>query len=108
MRTYHAERLLDADRTAVHATILDLVVELWGANSRLVTDDPRCGYLHAVAASPDDEEVWLCWELTPVAGVTKVGLTMDDLDTGPDMTDDLHAVLDLLTSRVAGAVHGNP
>ena len=103
MWSFEAERLVQEEPPAVHAAITSLVRTLWGDQHRLVHDDGLTRRLDAIAAvgGADDPDVWLSWDLTPTAPrLTRVRLTLHEVERGPDPTDGLSEVLALLSERV--------
>jgi len=105
MWTYQAERVVPSDPSDVHRAIDVVVADLWGDGSRVVVDDGvryRTDAI-AVAAELDDPDVWLTWSMEPVPEGTWVRLSLDEVHPGPDPSEALGEVLQLLAERLAVA-----
>jgi hypothetical protein len=101
MWTYHAERLVTGEPSAVHLAIADLVAMLWDNHSRTVLDTAE---ERLVAIAPDvrsgEADVWLTWRTAIRRGGTWVELQLDELEPGPDPTEALDTLLDTLADRL--------
>ena len=102
MHSYAAVRLVPADPVEVSGAVAALVATHWGAVGRVLVDDGLVR-TDAIAASAGEEaaDVWLTWQLTPAAGSTLVRLVLDEVEAGPDPTDDLVALLGELAESLA-------
>lgn len=101
MWTYHAERLVPGEPSAVRTAIAELVAATWADRSRTVldADDER---IDAIAANPSSSEadVWLTWRTEARPGGTRVVLQLDELERGPDPRGGLGTLLDALAVRL--------
>jgi hypothetical protein len=101
MWTYHAERLVTGEPSAVHLAIGDLVATLWGDLGRtvLAIADER---LVAIAADvrSGEADVWLTWRTSIRRDGTWVELQLDELERGPDPTEALDTLLETLADRL--------
>jgi hypothetical protein len=100
--TYEAERLISDEPLDVHAAIADVVRKMWDGRTHVVAEE-RLRRVDAVTVElgSDEPDVWLTWELTPVAGATRVRLVLEELDQGPDATEAIAEMLSLLGDRLA-------
>lgn len=101
MWTYHAERLVPGEPSAVRTAIAELVHATWGDRSRTVLD-ARDERIDAIAPSvrSTEADVWLTWRIEPRSCGTWVVLHLDELERGPDPSGELSALLDRLAIRV--------
>jgi hypothetical protein len=100
MDTYAVERLVPGGPPTVRAALESLVPAIWGDRARLVTDGGDGQRTVVFALGADDVDVWLSWELTEDHGSTRVRLLLDELDAGPDPTEALGQLLDMVAATV--------
>lgn len=100
MYTYTTERLIAAQPSRLPAAIDDLVERLWGGRARRVDDEPLLMYAVESVEGIGGPDVWLSFLVFPTGRACRVRVTLDELERGPDPTDGLDEVLDLLAADV--------
>jgi hypothetical protein len=98
MWTHQVQRLVPLAIDDVRAEIARLVDAAWSGATDVTTTEHhgrRADWIAAGAGS-DDIDIVLTWTLTDLDGATYVVLTLDEFDPGPDPTDELEQVLDML------------
>lgn len=108
MWSYRAERFVEGDAAAAGAAVADLVASTWGSRARVILDEPSGERLDAISSVDglDEADVWLTWQFTPEAGGTRVHVRLDELERGPDPTEELVELLDALAGRVVPLADG--
>jgi hypothetical protein len=105
MYTYTAQRLIPAAPPRVPYAIDELVVAFWGDRAnRVSVGQPARTFLVAGIDGTPDQRVWLSFRVTPVGRSSHVQVTLDEFTAGPDATEALADLLDLLAISVAVSV----
>jgi hypothetical protein len=104
IHTYEAERLISGEPLDVHAAIATVVRKMWVGRTHLVAEE-RLRRVDAVTVEfgSDEPDVWLTWELTPIAGATRVRLVLEELEQGPDATEAIADMLSILGDTLANS-----
>jgi hypothetical protein len=102
MWTYQAERTVGYDRCSVRLAIGEALRARWGSHATVVVldDDLRVDAIGS-EDDPATADVWLTWTFEAVAGATRVRLTLDEVEPGPDATAAVTELLDAVFDTVA-------
>jgi hypothetical protein len=104
MWTHQVQRLVPRPIREVRAEIARVVEAAWGRATDVTTTEHhgrRADWIAAGAGS-DDLDIVLTWTLTDLDHETHVVLTLDEFDPGPDPTDELEEILDMLGAMTRG------
>jgi hypothetical protein len=96
MWTYYAERVVPADTDRLNAAIDALVLDRWGDHAYLVAADGGSSRTYGIGQSSTrkDPDVWLTWHIHQLGDVSRLRLTLDEVEPGPDPTATLAALVD--------------
>jgi hypothetical protein len=101
MFTHTAERLITTDPAQLPSAIDAFVARSWGSLAVPVSDDhPRTFSIRTDTEDPAPD-VWLTFRIEPAGSRTRLRVSLDELDPGPDPTPALVYVLDLLVAAIA-------
>lgn len=98
MWTHQVERLVAQPIADVRAEIARVVEAGWSGATDVTTTEHhgrRTDWI-AAGAGRDEVDIALTWTLSDLDGETHVVLTLDEFEPGPDPTDELEQILDML------------
>lgn len=99
MQSHRAERLVRASAAAVRSAIGEVMQTLWPGDTRSIVDEGHdLTYVVHFDESAAAGDVWLSWSLTEVVAGTHVRVVLDEVDDGPDATDELARLLDVVAT----------
>jgi hypothetical protein len=104
MWTHQVQRLVPQPIDEVQTEIARVVETGWGDASDVTTTEHhgrRADWIAAGVGS-DELDIVLTWTLTDLDHETYVVLTLDEFDAGPDPTDELEQILDMLVAMSYG------
>ena len=102
MYTYTTERLVHASAARLPTAIDELVEAFWGGRAARISDgQPARTFLIAGIDNEPYQQVWLSFRVEPSGRNSRVLVTLDELTPGPDPTEALADLLDLVEISVA-------
>jgi hypothetical protein len=105
MWTHEVQRLVPRPVAEVREEIARIVDAAWcGATDVTTTEHHgrRADWIAAGVGS-DELDIVLTWALTDLDHETHVVLTLDEFDAGPDPTDEMEAILDMVVATTRGS-----
>jgi hypothetical protein len=105
MWTHQTQRLVPRPVAEVRADIARIVDGTWRTVALVTTTEHHGRRSDWISDGPcsDDVDIVLTWTLTDLDDATHVVLTLDEFNLGPDPTDGLEEILDVLVSMTHGA-----
>ena len=104
MDSYTAQRLIAALPQCLPDAIDELVLALWGRRAtRINRGQPPHSFVITGLDGTEDQTVWLSFRISRVGSSSHVQVTLDEATAGPDPTEALADLLDLLAISTAVA-----
>jgi hypothetical protein len=105
MWTHLTQRFIPRPVAEVRADIARIVDGMWRPITGVTTTEHHGRRSDWISVGPcsDDVDIVLTWTLTDLEHETHVVLTLDEFTPGPDPTDGLDEILDVLASMTDGA-----
>jgi hypothetical protein len=102
MDSYRSSLVVHAPVGDVRAAVDALMTSVWTGRTELIAEEPGRGATYTVAGPPSETEgdVWLSWQFDATLDRTRVTVVLDELDHGPDATEELAMILRTLQAAV--------
>jgi hypothetical protein len=100
MWTHQQQRIVPRPVAEVRADIARIVDGTWRPIANVSTTEHHGRRSDWITVGPvsDEVDIVLTWTLTDLDDATYVVLTLDEFNLGPDPTDGLQEILDVLTT----------
>jgi hypothetical protein len=100
MWTHHTHRLVSRPAAEVREDIARLVDAAWRRVTTVTTTEHHGRRSDWIASAPgaDDVDIVLTWTLSDLGDTTLIVLTLDEFDDGPDPTEALEEILDVVAT----------